>query len=104
MERPAWDKHSSLLQTLVNYDRKKFYNVGLRLNHNHENQEQKYGQAKKILGSGKKILSKQKNFVADVIYTLNGFDAAALLGYRIFNFLSLIQVSVLVNGKEATIN
>jgi hypothetical protein len=39
-----------------------------------------------------------------VIYTLDGFDAAALLGYRIFNFLSLINVSVLVTVKEATLN
>ncbi len=28
LERLAWDKHSSLLQTFVNYIRKKFYNIG----------------------------------------------------------------------------
>jgi hypothetical protein len=28
MERPARDKHSSLLRTIVNYGRKKFYNIG----------------------------------------------------------------------------
>ncbi len=25
---PAWDKHPGLLQTSVNYGRKKFYNIG----------------------------------------------------------------------------
>jgi hypothetical protein len=30
LERLARDKHSSLLQTLVNYVRKKFYNIGPR--------------------------------------------------------------------------
>jgi hypothetical protein len=29
LERPAWGKHSSLLQTFVNYGRKRFYNIGL---------------------------------------------------------------------------
>ncbi len=28
LERLAKDKHSSLLQAFVNYDRKKFYNIG----------------------------------------------------------------------------
>ncbi len=28
LERPARDKHSSLVQTFVNYGRKKFYKVG----------------------------------------------------------------------------
>ncbi len=30
LEIPAKDKHSSLLGTLVNYDEKKFYNIGPR--------------------------------------------------------------------------
>ncbi len=29
LESPARDKHSSLLDTFVNYVRKKFYNIGL---------------------------------------------------------------------------
>ncbi len=28
LERPARDKHSSILQTFINYGRKKFYNAG----------------------------------------------------------------------------
>ncbi len=28
MEWPAWDKHSSLLQTFVDYTRIQFYNIG----------------------------------------------------------------------------
>jgi hypothetical protein len=32
LERLARDKHSSLLRTLINYGRKKFYNIGPRAN------------------------------------------------------------------------
>ncbi len=28
LERPAGDKHSSLLRTLINYGREKFYSIG----------------------------------------------------------------------------